>query len=77
MRPPLDSTPRADGFRMPGEHEPQQAVVMAWPERLDNWRDNAAPAREAFAMVANTIAEETPVIMCARSSQLAIDRDMM
>jgi agmatine deiminase len=50
---------------------------MGWPERLDNWRGGAAPAREAFATVANTIAEETPVIMCARDTQLAIARDML
>jgi agmatine deiminase len=47
-----ESTPRADGFRMPGEHEPQQAVLMAWPERRDTWREGAGPARQAFAAVA-------------------------
>ncbi len=34
----INSTPRQDGFRMPGEHEPQAAIWMAWPERTDNWR---------------------------------------
>ena len=66
----LESTPRADGFRMPGEHERQQAVVMAWPERPDTWRDNAGPAREAFAGVAAAILPATPVITCVRTDQV-------
>lgn len=56
---------------MPGEHEPQQAVVMAWPERPDNWRDGALPAQQAFAEVAAAIAGATPVIMCVSTGQRA------
>jgi agmatine deiminase len=55
---------------MPGEHEPQQAVVMAWPERSDTWRDSAGPAREAFASVAAAILPATPVITCVRPGQV-------
>ena len=54
---------------MPGEHEPQQAVLMAWPERRDNWRDNARPAQQAFAAIAAAIADETPVVMCVSATQ--------
>ncbi|MCL4159817.1 UNVERIFIED_CONTAM: hypothetical protein GTU68_021190 [Idotea baltica] len=54
---------------MPGEHEPQQAVIMSWPERGDNWRDNAAPAQAAFTAVATAIVAATPVIMCVSASQ--------
>ena len=64
-----ESTPRTDGFRMPGEHEPQQAVLMAWPERGDNWRESAGPAQYAFTAVASAIAAETPVIMCVSAGQ--------
>ena len=77
MSQTFDSTPRADGFRMPGEHEPQQAVIMAWPERPDNWRDNAGPAQQAFTAVATAIAEETPVIMCARADQIETARSLL
>src|SRR4051812_49512816 len=49
---PLRSTPEADGFRMPGEFEPHAGTWMAWPRRPDNWRDAAAPERDAFAAVA-------------------------
>ncbi len=41
MSKQIESTPRQDGFRMPGEHEPQSAVWMIWPERCDNWRYGA------------------------------------
>lgn len=71
------NTPRDDGFRMPAEHEPQQAVLMAWPERPDNWRDSAGPAQRAFTAVAAAIAEATPVIMCASAAQCANARDQL
>ena len=29
--------PIADGFYMPGEHEPHEEMWIAWPERPDNW----------------------------------------
>ena len=67
----LDTQPRADGFRMPGEHEPQQAVLMIWPERPDNWRDNARHAQQQFVAVASAIAEVTPVFMCVNPDQIS------
>lgn len=70
MRDPLPSTPRADGFRMPGEFEPQTGVWMIWPVRPDNWRDHAAHAQEAFARVAAAIHEATPVTMGAARGQV-------
>ncbi len=57
----LNSTPQADGFRMPGEHEPQEQVWMAWPVRKDNWRNDALPAQREFINVATSIAHSTPV----------------
>jgi agmatine deiminase len=49
-------TPRADGFRMPGEFEPHDGTWLLWPERTDNWRYGAKPAQHAFALVAQAIA---------------------
>ena len=63
MTHPLDSTPAADGFRMPAEWEPHAGCWMAWPERPDNWRDGAAPAEAAYAAVAGAIAASEPVTM--------------
>jgi agmatine deiminase len=61
--PPLDSTPRQDGFRMPAEFEPHAGCWMLWPTRPDLWRAGAVPAQQAFAAVAQTIARFEPVTM--------------
>ncbi|MGD9736614.1 MAG: agmatine deiminase [Solirubrobacterales bacterium] len=65
----LDSTPRADGLRMPGEFEPHAGCWMLWPERTDNWRQGAAPAQAAFAAVAAAIAAAEPVTVGASDAQ--------
>ncbi|MDC7124151.1 MAG: agmatine deiminase, partial [Spirochaetales bacterium] len=64
-----DSTPKKDGFRMPGEFEPQQQIWMIWPERTDNWRNGAKPAQEAYARVAEAINKFTPVTMLVSNNQ--------
>jgi agmatine deiminase len=70
MPRPLDSTPAADGFRMPAEWEPHAGCWMAWPERPDNWREGAAPAQAAYAAVASAIAASEPVTMAASAARL-------
>ncbi len=65
----LDSTPRADGFRMPGEFEPHAGCWMIWPERPDNWRQNASPAQAAFVAVAEAIAAAEPLTVGASDAQ--------
>lgn len=57
----LAGLPAADGYRMPGEFEPHAGTWMLWPERRDTWRDDAAPAEEAFANVATAIVEVEPL----------------
>ncbi|SDJ55587.1 agmatine deiminase [Aliiruegeria lutimaris] len=64
-----DSKPAADGFHMPGEHEPHAEIWIAWPERSDNWRDGAKPAQRSFVAVARAIAEVTPVTMAVSAAQ--------
>jgi agmatine deiminase len=66
----LDSTPAADGYRMPAEFEPHSGCWMAWPERPDNWRLGAQPAQRAFAAVAEAIAASEPLTMAASAAQL-------
>ncbi|MBF7730043.1 agmatine deiminase [Pseudomonas sp. N040] len=65
----LNTTPRADGFRMPAEWEPHSQTWMAWPERPDNWRNGAKPAQAAFSAVARAIAEFEPVTVCVSAGQ--------
>lgn len=64
------TTPRQDGFAMPAEWAPQQAVWMVWPYRTDNWRADGAPAQQAFAAVAGAIAQTTPVLMAVPAAQM-------
>jgi len=73
----LDSTPAADGFRMPGEFEPHAGCWMLWPERPDNWRDSARPAQRAFAQVAAAIAQFEPVTMGVSSAHYTAARALL
>jgi agmatine deiminase len=52
----IDSTPKADGYRMPAEFEEQECVWMLWPWWNGNWRLGAKPAQEAYCDVARAIA---------------------
>lgn len=69
MSKKIDSTPKKDGYRMPGEYAPQDQVYMIWPERPDNWRNGAKPAQAAFANVAKAISKFTPVTMLVSAAQ--------
>jgi len=73
----IDSTPRADGYRMPGEFEPHSGCWMAWPERPDNWRRGAKPAQRAFAAVAEAINATDPVTMAVSDSQFEHARSVL
>ena len=63
------TTPRQDGYRMPGEFEPHKQSWMLWPERNDNWRDGAKPAQTAFTNVAKAISAFEPVTVCVSPAQ--------
>ena len=65
------STPKQDGFRMPGEFEPQDHVFMIWPERTDNWRLGAKPAQKTFTNVAIAISKHTPITVLVNNTQYA------
>lgn len=69
MTTTLDSTPSADGFRMPGEWAHHDGCWLVWPERPDNWRLGGKPAQAAFVAVAKAIAETEKVTMVVSSAQ--------
>jgi len=73
----LDTTPAADGFRMPAEFEPHAGCWMLWPERKDNWRLGARPAQSAFAAVATAIATGEQVTVGASAAQFVQARSML
>lgn len=73
----VGTTPKADGFRMPGEFEPQEQVWMIWPERPDNWRDGAKPAQKSFANVAKAISKFTKMNVLVSQAQYANCREQL
>ncbi len=73
----LKSTPRADGYRMPGEFEKHKGTYIIWPQRPDNWRLGGKPAQRVFAEVAAAIADFEPVTVCVSSDQYANARAML
>lgn len=73
----LHSLPKNNGFYMPAEWAPQQAVWMIWPYRPDNWRENASIAQRTFAGVAKAIAGATPVFMAVPAAQIELAKSVM
>jgi len=67
----LQSEPRRDGYRMPGEFEPHAGCWMLWPERPDNWRLGGKPAQDAFVGVAAAIAGSERVSVGVSAAQYA------
>ncbi|MBE8573040.1 agmatine deiminase family protein, partial [Vibrio sp. OPT46] len=65
------------GFYFPAEFQPVSEVWLAWPERKDNWRDDALPAQETFARIANLIAEVTKVCVAVCSHNFDRARQML
>jgi len=73
----ITTLPSEDGFRMPGEFEPHTRTWMLWPERPDNWREDAEPAQMAFVEVANAISQFEPVIMGVNPIQYDMARNLL
>ena len=73
----LETTPKRDGFRMPGEFEPHLGTYIIWPERPDNWRLGGKPAQKVFVEVASAISRYEPVTVCVNAGQYANAREML
>lgn len=71
------STPKSDGFRMPGEFEPHQGTYIIWPQRPDNWRYGGKPAQETFVKVAEAISEFESVTVLVNGDQYFNARNML
>lgn len=73
----LMSTPKKDGFRMPGEFEQHEGCWIIWPQRPDNWRLGGKPAQKVFAEVAAAISRFEPVTVCVNYDQYNNARNML
>lgn len=65
------TVPRDDGYFMPAEWMPHSRCWMAWPCREALWGDRLEMAQDAYAEVANAIAQFEPVTMIANPQDLA------
>lgn len=73
----IKSTPRRDGFRMPGEFEPHTGCWMLWPQRTDFWPYGAKLAQRAYAAVAIAISRFEKVTMGTPDCQYLTARAML
>lgn len=64
-----ETTPKKDGFHMPGEFEPHAGSWMLWPQRRDHWRWGAKPAQRAFVDVAAAIRKHEPLTIGVSEDQ--------
>ena len=64
-------------FRMPAEWEKHKGCWMGFPERGDNWSQNALPAQKNFCTVAEAIAKFEDVTVCASAASWKIARDLL
>ena len=77
MSATLNSSPKADGYRMPGEFEPHAGCWIVWPERTDNWRQGAKPAQQAYVQVAEAINQSETVTVAVSDRQFENCRSML
>ncbi len=73
----INSVPKADGFRMPGEFESHDGCYIIWPERPDNWRLGGKPAQHVFTKVAETIAKYDKTTVLVSANQYNNARTML
>ena len=73
----LDTSPKTDGYHMPGEFEEHKGVYLLWPERPDNWREGAKPAQAVFAEVAAAIAKFESVTVVVSDRQYTNARHVL
>lgn len=73
----LNTIPKQDGFRMPGEFERHAGTYIIWPERPDNWRLGGKPAQKVFTEVASVIGKYELVTVIASRGQYSNAREML
>ena len=62
------------GFTMPAEWAPHAGCWMAWPKRVELWREHLEAAREDYVRVARAITGFEPVTMLADPKDVADTR---
>lgn len=73
----LNSSPKKDGYRMPGEFEKHKGCYILWPQRPDNWRNGAIPAQKTFVNIAKAISKFEHVTIGVNDDQYLNARYML
>lgn len=71
------TTPKKDGFYMPGEYEKHKGCILVWPERPGSWVYGAVAARKAFKAVISGIAQSETVYLAASHTSIENAREML
>ncbi len=71
------TTPRADGFRMPGEFEKKAGCWLGWPSRSDVWRNGGKPVQKVWVELATAIATSERVTVAVDHDQFNNARGML
>lgn len=64
-------------YFLPPDFNKHLATWMIYPYRLDTWHDEAKPARQAYANVANAIVKFEPVLMVTRDEDTESARELL
>lgn len=73
----IDSTPKADGYIMPGEYHKHAGCWLLWPHRPDVWRLHGEPAQRKWVELATKIAGFEPVTVGAHPAHVTKARQML
>lgn len=66
----LPATPAALGYRMPAEWEPQAAIWLSWPHKLESWPGKFDPVPAVWARMIRHIVEGEDVHLLVRDAAM-------
>lgn len=67
----LNSFPRQDGFRMPGEFEPHRGTILVWPVRPGSWTNEGREAQETFSEIINAVSKTEQIYLLCKEKDYA------
>lgn len=71
------STPKAQGFRMPGEFEPHDGTIMIFPERPGSWPYGAEPAMPSFVQIWKSILADEKLYLVVSREKLGACQEIL
>lgn len=73
----FSSTPKTDGFIMPGEYSKHKGTMMIWPVRPGSWPYGGKEAKVVFSKIAKEIAKHEKLFMLADKQHLSEATEML